>query len=180
MITAFIIGCEIGFWLFVLAGLFSRYILRMKKLGAWLLFCTPVVDLALLIATIIDLRSGKEATFIHGLAAIYIGVSIAFGHRMIQWADQRFAYLFAKGPEPTKKPKYGAEHARYERIGWLHHFLAWVVGCVLLLGVIWMVQDAGKTEALVKVIRVWSLVLGIDFLISFSYTLFPRKSKETL
>lgn len=180
MITAFIIGCEIAFWLFVLAGSFSRYILRMKKLGTWLLLCTPVVDLALLIATVIDLRSGKEATMVHGVAAIYIGVSIAFGHRMIQWADQRFAYLFANGPAPTPKPKYGAAHARYEIIGWLHHLLAWVIGCVLIYGVIWMVQDAGRTEALDKVIKLWSMALGIDFLISFSYTLFPRKSKETL
>jgi hypothetical protein len=34
-----------------------------------------------------------------------------------------------------------------------------------------------RTEPLKHIIRVWTLVLGIDFLISFSYTLWPRKSR---
>jgi len=180
MITAFIIGCEIGFWVFVIAGLFCRYILKRKKLGAGLLLMTPVVDLALLIATLLDLRSGAVATMAHGIAAIYIGASIAYGHRMIRWADERFAYRFANGPAPMKKPKHGAAHARHERIGWLLHLLAWLIGCGILYGIIFLVDDPSRTESLFNVVRGWSIVLGIDFLISFSYTLFPRGSKETM
>ncbi|WP_314586109.1 hypothetical protein [Paenibacillus terrigena] len=180
MITAFIIGCEIGFWVFVLAGLFCRYILKRKKLGAWLLYLTPVVDLALLIATLLDLRTGAVATFVHGVAAVYIGVSVAFGHRMIRWADERFAYRFANGPEPVKKAKHGPAHARNERIGWLLHLLAWVIGCAMLYSIILVVDDKSRTDALFNMIRYWSMILGIDFLISFSYTLFPRGSKETM
>ena len=103
MIGAFIIGCEILFWVFVLAGLSARYLLGLKRTGG-ILRCTPVIDLLLIAVTIIDLRGGAEAGFMHGLAAVYIGVTIAFGHRMIQWADARFAHRFAGGkkPEPAR------------------------------------------------------------------------------
>lgn len=176
---AFIIGCEVAFWVFVLAGLVCRYLLGWKRAGAMLLVCTPIVDLALLVATALDLRSGAEAGFFHGLAAVYIGVSIAFGHGMIRWADERFAYRFAGGPPPRKKAKHGAEHARQERRGWLLHLLAWAIGCALLLGMIAWVGAADRTTALTNLIRLWSVILGIDFIISFSYTFWPRKPKST-
>lgn len=177
MITAFIICCEIGFWLFVLIGLLCRYIFRLKKLGAIFLIATPLIDLALVIATIYDLRGGATATFAHSLAAIYIGVSIAWGHRMIKWADERFAHRFAGGPAPARKPKYGKDHARYERNGWLHHLLAWVIGAAILYGMILMVGDAVRTEVLFNTLRLWSIILVIDFVISFSYSLWPRAKK---
>ncbi|MEV5027542.1 hypothetical protein [Paenibacillus sp. LPE1-1-1.1] len=177
MITAFIIGCEIGFWVFVLAGLVFRYIFRLKKLGKLFLYSTPLIDLALVTATVYDLRGGAEATYAHSLAAVYIGVSIAFGHRMIKWADERFAYRFAGGPEPAGKPKYGKEHARHERNGWLHHLLAWGIGSLILYGMIVMVGNEARTEALSESLQIWQIVLGIDFVMSFSYTLWPRKEK---
>jgi hypothetical protein len=179
MIPAIIIGCEIAFWVFVLAGLACRYLLRRRKLGAVLLYCTPIIDLILLIAVIIDLREGATATFAHGLAAVYIGVSIGFGHRMIQWADARFAHRFAGGPLPVKGAKFGKEHARLERNAWLQHLLAWAIGCFILYGIILWVDVESRTEDLLQIIRWWSMVLGIDFLISISYTLSPRKQKES-
>ena len=54
----------------------------------------------LLVATVIDLGQGATADFTHRLAAASIGVSVAFGHSMIRWGDQRFAHRFAGGPEP--------------------------------------------------------------------------------
>jgi hypothetical protein len=176
MITALIIGCEIGFWVFVAAGLAMRYVARKKRAGAILLLCTPVVDLILLAATAMDLQSGASATIMHGIAAVYIGASVAFGHRMIRWADVRFAHWFANGPAPEKL--YGKQHARHERQGWLLHLIGWGIGCAILYGMITWIGDDSDTEKLEQVIRTWSLVLGIDFLISFSYTLFPRKAKS--
>ncbi|MDQ0060661.1 hypothetical protein [Paenibacillus harenae] len=177
MITAFIIGCEIGFWVFVLAGLLFRYVFKLPKVGAFLLICTPLIDLALVIAAVTDLRDGAVATVMHGVAAIYIGVSIAFGHRMIRWADERFAHRFAGGPAPVGKPKYGREHAAYERNAWLHHLLAWAIGSAILYGMILFVDDADRTEALLGTLRTWSIVLAVDFIISFNYTVSPRKEK---
>lgn len=51
----------------------------MKGLGLFFLALTPVVDLVLLIATAVDLYNGATAGTVHGIAAIYLGVSIAFG-----------------------------------------------------------------------------------------------------
>ncbi|UII55942.1 hypothetical protein LS684_20390 [Cytobacillus spongiae] len=170
-----IIACEIGFWIFVIAGLFTRYVLKRKKAGAILLLCTPIIDLILIIATVYDLKSGQSATFIHGLAAYYIGMTIAFGQQMVQWADVRFAYFFSNGPKPQKKAKFGREHARLERRGWYQHLLGWVVGNLLLFSMMLFVGDPERTEELFKVFTIWGLVLAVDFVISFSYTIFPRK-----
>lgn len=179
MITAFIIGCEIGFWVLVLAGLVCRYVLRMKPLGAALLIATPVVDVVLLLATAIDLDRGATAGSVHGLAAIYVGVSVAYGHKMVRWADVRFAHRYAGGPAPAPRPKYGAEHAAYERRMWLHHLSAWAIGCLLLLGMIRFVGDAARTESLSDTIRLWSIVLFVDFLYSHSFSFWPRKAKPS-
>lgn len=169
-----IIACEIGFWFFVLAGLAARYILKKKKLGTILLICTPIVDLILLIATVLDLKNGANATIVHGIAAIYIGVSIAFGHQMIKWADERFSYRFGNGNKPVKI-KYGKAHARKERLGWIRHLLSWLIGGGILMGIILYIDDYSQTEQLMRTIQIWSIILVIDFIVSFSYTLFPRK-----
>lgn len=58
--------------------------------------------MVILIATIIDLCSGAVASYFHGLAAIYIGVSISFGRKMIHWADEQFTYHFANDPVPSQ------------------------------------------------------------------------------
>src|SRR5687767_3263233 len=100
MLLALIVACEISFWALIAAGLASRYLLGRRRLGAALLVCVPVVDLVLLVATVIDLAGGAVADFGHGLAAAYIGFSVAFGHSLIRWADERFAHRFAGGPPP--------------------------------------------------------------------------------
>jgi len=175
MIGWLILACEIGFWVFILAGLFVRYILRRKKLGAMLLLCTPILDLILIAATVIDMKNGAEADFFHGLAAIYVGATVAYGRQMVQWADVRFAHLFAGGPKPVRASKYGAERARRERQGWFRHLLAWMIGVALLFGIIFIVGDADRTVKLLNMAKGWSIILLIDFAISFSYTLWPKK-----
>lgn len=177
MIGWLIIACEIGFWIFVLAGLTARYILRKKTLSSLLLLCTPLIDIILLTATTIDLHRGAEAGIFHGIAAIYIGATIAFGKSMIHWADERFAYKFGNGPRPSKPPKSGSEHARRERNGWYRHLLAWSIGLALLFAMIFFIGDSEQTKNLWGIIRTWTFVLAIDFVISFSYTVWPRKIK---
>lgn len=177
MIGWLIVICEVGFWVIVLAGLMTRYVWKKKKAGAAMLLMTPIVDLILLGATVVDIRQGTEANFMHGLSAVYIGATVAFGHRMIKWADERFAYRFAGGPEPVSKPRTGQAHAAAQRNGWYRHLLAWIVGSVLLIGMIGLIGDAERSEALRSWIVRWAFILGIDFVISFSYTLWPRKSK---
>jgi hypothetical protein len=179
VLIALIVAAEIAFWSILVAGLVARYVLRRPQLGLALLVATPFVDLILLAVTTIDLRRGGEAALPHALAAVYIGVSIAWGHRIINWADARFAHRFAGGPAPERPPRTGPQHAARERREWLRHLLAWATGTALLgLGVL-VVGDLDRTLALVNVAVLWTVVLAIDFLISFSYTLFPRRTQET-
>jgi hypothetical protein len=178
MLIALIVAAEIGFWLILLAGLLTRYGLGRRRLGLAFLAGTPAVDLVLLAATIVDLRNGGEAATPHALAAVYIGVSVAWGHRMIRWADERFAYRFAGGPPPERPPRTGPLHAARERREWRRHALAWATGSALLgLGML-LVGDLDRTVALQNVIVLWTFVLAVDFAISFSYTLFPRRSES--
>lgn len=170
-----ILACEIAFWIFVLSGLSARYLLQKKKLGSVLLYCTPLVDLALLIFVVFDLKNGASANTFHGLAAVYLGVSIAFGKKMIHWADQHFAYRFANGEKPQKKKVYGKEYAKLERQGWYRHFLAWLIGACFLLLIVLYIQNLEQTFELIRILFIWSIVLIIDFFISFSYTIFPKK-----
>ncbi|MCP9964683.1 hypothetical protein LUW74_13890 [Actinomadura madurae] len=107
MLIGIIAACEIGFWVVLAAGLAARYPLRLRRTGAALLLCVPLIDLVLLAATVIDLRGGATAGTGHGLAAAYLGYSVAFGHSMVRWADERFAHRFAGGPRRAAGPSTG-------------------------------------------------------------------------
>ena len=61
------------------------------------------------------LRGGGSANWSHGLAATYLGVSVAFGPRMVPWADQRFAHRFAGGP-PAVAPAAARSRAGAVRV----------------------------------------------------------------
>jgi len=115
----------------------------------------------LLAATVVDLRRGATATAAHGLAAAYIGFSVAFGHGIVRWADERFAHRFAGGPPPQRPPRYGREHARHEWREWGKALLGWAVACGLLLAAILLVGDAARTEQLRAWIARLTLVLVV-------------------
>ncbi|MFD3273805.1 hypothetical protein ACE3MS_27255 [Paenibacillus dendritiformis] len=173
-----IVASEIGFWVVILLGLFARYVLKRQKLGLILLALTPVIDLILLITTSIDLYGGATATTAHAVAAVYIGVSIAFGKDMIAWADERFRYYVAKqGAKPMKR--YGLEYAKHYLKSWIRHVLAYLIGAGLLFGLIYLIDDASRTEALSGVLRLWTAILGIDLIITISNFIWPKKEKAS-
>ncbi len=76
-------SCEITFWIVIILGLVTRYVFKKQTLGLVLLALTPVIDILLLIVTGVDLYNGATATIVHGIAAVYIGVSLAFGKSMV-------------------------------------------------------------------------------------------------
>ena len=143
-----IIGCEISFWLVLLLALIARYLLGRKRLSFFLLLGLPVLDLALLAFTAVDLGSGTQATFAHGLAAAYVGFTIAFGSVAVSWADQRFAHRFASGPAPSKPPTRGWPALRYELLLWVRCLVAVAITFVLLVALIALVDNRAATEAL--------------------------------
>jgi hypothetical protein len=85
------------------------------------------------------------------------------------WADRWAAYLLSGAPRPVKPPKAGPERARRERLGWYRHLLAWAVGTGLMgLGALLVGFD--RSSALLAPAVPWTIVLVIDFFVSFSYS----------
>ncbi len=178
MLVFFIILCEVVFWVFVLGGLAVRYLLKCRSLGLVLLALAPVIDLVLLAVTVLDLRTGGTPTMAHGLAAVYIGVSAAFGKKMIAWADRRFAAKLCKETGTPLEKNFGTAHAAQERRDWLRHLLAFTIGTLLILLMIFLIREAAQAQVLLRIVKTWGIVLLIDFIVSFSYTLCPRKEKR--
>lgn len=172
-----IVICEILFWVFIVSGLAARYIGKKEKLGFVLLSMTPVVDLVLLGLTGFDLYRGSTATMAHGIAAIYIGVSVAYGKSMIQWADDQFCFYILK---TKKKPaKAGWAFAKHDFLNWLRHLFAFILGSGLLLLLTIWIGDAERTEVFQQILRLWALVVGLDLLITLSYFIWPRPARHT-
>ncbi|WUI03076.1 hypothetical protein OHR68_15110 [Spirillospora sp. NBC_00431] len=178
MLIAIIAACEIGFWVVLGAGLITRYLLRRRRASVVLLVCVPLVDVVLLTATALDLRGGGTAGFAHGLAAAYIGYSVAFGHSMVRWADERFAHRFAGGPPPAAKPKYGWARVRYEWREFGKAAVATAIGCGILLAMIAWIGDDGRTEALQGWLARLGIVLAVWSLWPITHTLWPERPKD--
>ncbi|MCI3923930.1 hypothetical protein MO973_27250 [Paenibacillus sp. TRM 82003] len=176
-IVSLIIACEIAFWVVIVSGLAARYVFRRPRLGLVLLALTPLVDLALFAATAYDLSRGAVAELPHAIAAVYIGVSLAFGKPMIRWADERFRYYVVKEGEPPAK-RYGLDYARHYFVGWLRHAAAFAIGGALLAGTTLWIGDAARTEALSYALRVWTAVLGIDLLLAASNFVWPKRERS--
>lgn len=127
-----ILACEIGFWVVLAAGLIARYALRRRRLSTVLLLSVPLIDLVLVTASIADVARGSEPEAVHGLAAMYLGFTVAFGHSIIRWADARAAHRFAGGPKPVKPPQRGLAGLAHE----MRELAKAVLAAVIALGVI--------------------------------------------
>lgn len=175
VIVTLIIICEIGFWVLLAAGLSLRYLARMPRAGVAVLLCEPLLEVVLLVVTAIDLRNGADPDFRHGLAAVYIGFTIAYGHYLIRWADRHFAHRFAGGPRPVKPPRFGMARALHEWKLAARSVLGAGIAVGLLQAAIWYVDDAGQATSL----REWQgrmgVVVVISVIIAASYTIWPKR-----
>ena len=181
-----IVACEIGFWLVLVLGLLARYLLRLRRLSTILLLCVPVLDVLLLALIAWDLLvNGTTADFAHGLGAVYLGFTVAFGHQIVSRVDAWFAHRFGDGPPPVKPPKSGLAHVRYEWRQWGR-----MVGCALIAsavlgGIIVLVDDPTRTAELSGwFARVW-LVTGVWLIawpvwVSVSHVLQPRTERPAV
>lgn len=178
MVVTLIIVCEVAFWVLLVGGLALRYLAKKPRLGAAVLLCEPALELLLLVVTAIDLKNGAEADWKHGLAAVYIGFSVALGPTMIKWADARFAHRFAGGPRPEKPPKYGLARTVHEWKTAARWVAASLIAIALLQGAVWYVGDDGSTDSL----RSWQtkmlFLIGINVVIALSYTIWPKQEPE--
>lgn len=176
MLIYFIIGCEIGFWLLLLGGLWARYVLKRVVLSRFLLLCVPAVDVALLLATAADLSNGRPAEFAHGLAAAYLGFTVVYGHSIINWMDQYVAYRLSLGERPLRKNLYGWRNTVHEWKEWFRGVLACAVAASLIMTAIQLAGSAQDTEALSAWFDYMGWFLGI-WLLGWPlwYTVFPKR-----
>lgn len=132
MIAA-IIAAEVAFWALLLAGLALRYLARARRLSTLVLAAVPLVDIALLVLVAVDVMSGAPPTRPHAFAALYLGVTVAFGHHIIERTDAWFHYRFADGPEPLKAPKGSTAEVRAIWHEWFRVVIAAAIGATCLL-----------------------------------------------
>lgn len=155
-----IVACEIGFWVLIALGLLARYPLGMPRLGLVLLALTPAVDVALLVFTVVDLRSGGQPGLAHGLAALYLGFSVMFGKRAIAWADR--AYRRRVRGERVEEPADGSK-ARKEWVDFGRAIVAAGIAAAVLE--LCVVIAGGGPEA--QALREWYPRLGLVLAIWF-------------
>ncbi|MFG3247160.1 hypothetical protein [Streptomyces sp. NPDC048187] len=176
MVVALIIACEVGFWVLLALGLGARYLLKWRRTSVFLLLCEPVLELVLFAVTAYDLKNGAEPGWEHGLAALYIGYTVAYGHYTIRWLDGHAAHRLGGAPPPAKPPRHGMPRARHEGRLWLRTVLAAAVACALLQGAVWYVGDDGDVSSLRSFQWTALRVAGIHGLIALTYLVRPKKA----
>jgi hypothetical protein len=146
-----IVAGEILFWVLLAGGLGARYLLHTPRLGLALLAGTLAVDVGVLAVAVTDLRSGAAATVVHGLSALYVGCSIAFGRTVVRWADGHAAHRWAGGPAPRRVPRRGPERAAHE---W-QLFGRWLAGAAITAGLLGLAIVTAGPAADVEALRDW-------------------------
>ena len=174
MILSLIIACEVGFWIAIVAGLVARYVFQLKTVSALLLLCAPLIDVVLLVTVTMHLASGATASWHHGLAAIYIGFSLAYGHRMISWADIRFAHRFAGGPAPQRLTGWQYTRRCWGDVG--RTLGAALIAAGIIALITWSLDDSDRTAALSGWIHLLGIAIAIEVIWALSYTIWPRKA----
>lgn len=175
MLLTLIIACEVGFWALLAGGLALRYLAKLPKPGAAVLLCEPLLELVLLVATTLDLRGGAEPSWTHGVAALYVGYTVAYGHYTVKWLDGHAAYRLAGGPKPTGAG-YGRARAVHEWKLVLRTAVAAAVAIALLQAAIWYVGGSGDTASLAGWQFAALRVTGIHALIAVAYTVWPKRA----
>lgn len=173
MIYALIVACEALFWVFIGVGLMLRYPLARPRAGLVTLALVPVVDAILLVAVAIDLRLGATAALAHLLAAFYLGFSLAYGHRLIAWADRWFAYRYAAGPRPAR-----LSGAAYTRVLWGdvgRSGMAVVIASGVIWALTWWADAPERTVALASGYTWAALIVAVEVVVALSYTIWPRR-----
>jgi hypothetical protein len=172
MLYAVLLASEIAFWALLVGGLYARYVLDRDRLTAVLLIAAAATDLVVLVVAGLDLAGGATAQTSHIIAALVVAYSTAYARHLVGIAD-RFV-LRRLGRPVLEKPR--PSKAVRERAGWYRHARMWAVGVPLLLGGHALADDG---RALLAAAGIWTTILVIDFIVSFSYSVGGRRDRGT-
>lgn len=162
--------------IFLVTGLFVRYSYRQPEAGLALLWGVPATATLMLALVLADLASGGHPSAGHSPAIVGFAIIVTYSRHALRWLDHQFAYRFTGRPAPARRVPFGAAHARRQRRGWLRHLGAWAIGSALLGVGILLGGGTDRASSLIFAIKLWSVILVVDFAISLSYTFFPRKT----
>ncbi|MEW2496090.1 hypothetical protein AB0942_21535 [Streptomyces nodosus] len=176
MIVALVVACEAGFWVLPAAGLAVRYLLGMRRTGAALLLGVPLLEVVLFVATAVDLRNGAEPGWEHGLAALYLGFTVAYGPYTLRWLDGHAAHRLGGGPPPAKPPRHGMARAGHEAKLWLRTVAGAAVALLLLQLAVRYVGDSGDSGSLRAFQGLALRCAGLHGVIALTYVLWPKKA----
>ncbi|MER7843885.1 hypothetical protein ABTZ03_08045 [Kitasatospora sp. NPDC096077] len=175
MIVSLIAAAEVSWWIVLGLALCARYLLRWRRTSTVLLLGLPVVDLVLYALTVVNLRGGAEAGWMHALAASYAGFSVGYGPSLVAWADRHFQHRFAGGPKPPPSPKYGPERTAYE---W-QIAKRTVVSAVITLGLISLLVPLSAGSAHFGTFAQWYWKLGlaavVNVIVAGCYSIWPKQ-----
>lgn len=204
--VAFLIGSEVIFWVFVSLALILRYWFRLKK-ASFVAFIILILNevMVFLIGVFDYLDTGTFSSF-QILIVAFILYALIFGKKdfkkLDHWIQKKVARFKGEESIPVfdddpKQNLYGKEHAKLQRRNFYIHFLIFVAAHIvfaLLFGFIpdsilnvpipeWLANlNIGSTRTnefnvIAGISSIWTKILLIDFIWSFSYTIWPKKEK---
>ena len=110
----------------------------------------------------------------HGLGAVYLGFTIAYGRRIVRWADVRFAARRGGVPREAAPTLYGNEKVRHE---WKETF-RWWAACVLSMSILGLCVAVVQNDAESPVFYGWiarlALVGAAATIIPLAYSIWPK------
>ena len=167
MLYIVIVASELAFWALLVGGLYVRYAHDRPRLSAAMLVAAASTDLVVLVVAGLDLAGGAEAQSSHVFAALAVAYSVAYARHLVGIADRFVLRRLGREVAERRQPPKAVR----ERAGWYRHARMWAVG-VPLLGAFYVLADDGR--ALAAAAGIWTAILVIDFIVSFSYSLRDR------
>ncbi|SHF42444.1 hypothetical protein [Streptoalloteichus hindustanus] len=163
MFLAVVIGCEVGFWVLLLAGLLTRYLLRAPRVGAALLLLAAGTQVVLLVTGAVDLAGGSTASIAHVIAAVAVAIAAVSGRHHLHTADRWVRRRLGRDQEAPAPPLPPRAHARQKRRDFALRAAEWAVAMALLTGGAALADfDQARSAALFGGMAIWTVVLVVD------------------
>ncbi len=182
----FLMASEVIFLVFVSLALLFRYWFRLKKASLAAFIIVILNELAVLVIGVLDYIEVGTFSQFQMIIVIFIIYALIFGKsdfkKLDRWIQKKVARMKGEpipdfGEEPARQ-LYGKEHAREERKGFYKHLLLFVV-VHICFAILFAFVKLDDNNLLAGISNIWTKVLIIDFIWSFSYTIWPKKEKST-
>lgn len=202
----FLIIAEVVFWVSIITFLVLRYWFGFRKLSVVFFFLFIINDLWIATMGFMDYLKTGEFTSYQVVILIILVYALTYGKTDIKRLDifikKKVAAWRGETNLSIESPTllYGKEHARIERKQFLLHLLVFIVVHLALLVIIGASESIKEISSLQELLnvwfnqknsvfpfdnssannlsRIWTIILIIDGVTSFSYTLFPRAERK--